>query len=60
MIFTDDTYNHMIEVCKRISAEFKNDTALQRKGLDPLNNEDDIDKMEVSEDELANLFERFA
>ena len=59
MIFTDDTYNHMIEVCKIISAEFKNDTALQRKGLDPLNNEDDIDKMEVSEDELANLFERF-
>ena len=59
MVYNKETYSQMIEACKRISAEFKKVIALKREGLDPLNNEDDIDKMEVSEDSLNNLFEKF-
>ena len=59
MKFSTVVYQQMIEDCKVIAIEFKMSVALKREGLDPLNNEDDIDNMEVSEDSRNNLFEKF-
>ncbi|UKK50348.1 hypothetical protein L6472_09980 [Prevotella sp. E13-17] len=56
---TTIVYNQMIEDCKEIAIEFKRAVATERESLDPLNNEDDMEKMEVSADSLNDLFEKF-
>lgn len=59
MVYTEETYSKMVERCKSIASVFIEVVAAKRASLDPVNNADDIDKFEVSQDEIIELFEQF-
>lgn len=59
MKFTKGNYTKMTDRCKGIASAFIDAVSIKRALLDPENNIDDIDKFEVPQDEIIELFEQF-
>ncbi len=59
MRYTEEVYTKMIEECKKIADDFIKEISARRAVLDLENNMEDIDKWELAQEEISELFDKF-